>query len=236
MSSNVHVSSASPHSLLFFSGGFAGRTNKLVDGCYSFWQGGTAALLENHAVDPMSGGYSTPPAQLGDTEGSANLNQGRLFNSDALQRYTLMCAQQFPDGGLRDKPSKPRDFYHSCYNLGGLSVCQHPAGAACPTVWGSSSNLVAAVHPVSCAKASIIRCVNLVSHINHRARPSGLQRSGDRSCGYASSFFFLCKLPRRSHAYFFRAFLTVGLEEKNARSSHLSMPRRRRQQKKRLLV
>jgi Prenyltransferase and squalene oxidase repeat len=27
-------------------GGFQGRTNKLVDGCYSFWQGGTAALLE----------------------------------------------------------------------------------------------------------------------------------------------------------------------------------------------
>lgn len=29
------------------------------------------------------------------------------------------------NGGLRDKPSKPRDFYHSCYNLSGLSVAQH---------------------------------------------------------------------------------------------------------------
>lgn len=28
-------------------------------------------------------------------------------------------------GGLRDKPSKGRDFYHSCYNLSGLSVAQH---------------------------------------------------------------------------------------------------------------
>lgn len=27
-------------------GGFQGRTNKLVDGCYSFWQGGTARLLQ----------------------------------------------------------------------------------------------------------------------------------------------------------------------------------------------
>ena len=26
-------------------GGFQGRTNKLVDGCYSFWQGGTFPLL-----------------------------------------------------------------------------------------------------------------------------------------------------------------------------------------------
>jgi hypothetical protein len=29
------------------------------------------------------------------------------------------------NGRLRDKPSKSRDFYHSCYNLSGLSVSQH---------------------------------------------------------------------------------------------------------------
>ena len=28
-------------------GGFQGRTNKLVDGCYSFWQGGVFPLLHN---------------------------------------------------------------------------------------------------------------------------------------------------------------------------------------------
>lgn len=28
-----------------FEGGFQGRTNKLVDGCYSFWQGGVFPLL-----------------------------------------------------------------------------------------------------------------------------------------------------------------------------------------------
>ncbi|KAG9140699.1 hypothetical protein Leryth_006898 [Lithospermum erythrorhizon] len=27
-------------------GGFQGRTNKLVDGCYSFWQGGAAAIIQ----------------------------------------------------------------------------------------------------------------------------------------------------------------------------------------------
>lgn len=27
-------------------GGFNGRTNKLVDGCYSFWQGGLFSLLQ----------------------------------------------------------------------------------------------------------------------------------------------------------------------------------------------
>ncbi|KAF2565521.1 hypothetical protein F2Q68_00026937 [Brassica cretica] len=49
--------------------GFQGRTNKLVDGCYTFWQ--------------------------------------------------------VADGGFRDKLRKPRDFYHTCYCLSGLSVAQH---------------------------------------------------------------------------------------------------------------
>ena len=47
-----------------------------------------------------------------------------MFHQGLLQRYTYLCAQCV-DGGLRDKPSKPRDFYHSCYNLSGLSVAQH---------------------------------------------------------------------------------------------------------------
>ena len=46
------------------------------------------------------------------------------FDQDMLERYVLLCAQD-PDGGLRDKPSKGKDFYHSCYNLSGLSISQH---------------------------------------------------------------------------------------------------------------
>ena len=34
------------HRQLSVEGGFQGRCNKLVDGCYSFWQGGIAVLLE----------------------------------------------------------------------------------------------------------------------------------------------------------------------------------------------
>jgi protein farnesyltransferase subunit beta len=41
-----------------------------------------------------------------------------------LQRYILYCAQNFTDGGLRDKPGKSRDFYHTCYSLSGLSIAQ----------------------------------------------------------------------------------------------------------------
>ena len=34
-------------------GGFMGRTNKLVDGCYSYWQGGLFPLLQSLRLPPM---------------------------------------------------------------------------------------------------------------------------------------------------------------------------------------
>ncbi len=34
---------------------------------------------------------------------------------------------QATKGGLRDKPGKPVDFYHTCYCLSGLSAAQHAA-------------------------------------------------------------------------------------------------------------
>ena len=45
-------------------GGFMGRTNKLVDGCYSFWQGGLFPLLQRLWPDYLAQtripGISTP--------------------------------------------------------------------------------------------------------------------------------------------------------------------------------
>lgn len=43
---------------------------------------------------------------------------------DALQQYVILAAQS-PGGGLRDKPGKPADAYHTCYNLSGHSSAQH---------------------------------------------------------------------------------------------------------------
>ena len=43
---------------------------------------------------------------------------------DGLQEYILIAAQS-PKGGLRDKPGKSPDNYHTCYNLSGLSAAQH---------------------------------------------------------------------------------------------------------------
>ncbi|KAL8278251.1 hypothetical protein RQP46_009424 [Phenoliferia psychrophenolica] len=87
-------------------GGFRGRTNKLVDGCYSWWGGGLFGVL---------GG-------LLDEEAGADV--GELYDRSALQEYILLVAQS-PTGGLRDKPGKPADAYHTCYNLSGLSSSQH---------------------------------------------------------------------------------------------------------------
>ena len=124
---------------LSYEGGFSGRSNKLVDGCYSFWQGGAVAIASSCAEslasvdgsgeseeDPWLARYHLQHETMNDTStaGSDSLPFPLLYDVFLLERYILLCAQEVT-GGLRDKPSKPRDFYHTCYNLSGLSVAQH---------------------------------------------------------------------------------------------------------------
>ena len=178
------------HRQMSVEGGFQGRTNKLVDGCYGFWQGGTGVLLAlvraGRAAEAVgwrararpTSSSSTPspknPVALlldakvryaggggGGGEGSSSGGKaspalsssssvhaddaedvaydpttpvilpsrpedGTLgaVNQHALQKYLLHCCQQ-DIGGLRDKPGKGRDFYHTCYVLSGLAAAQH---------------------------------------------------------------------------------------------------------------
>lgn len=146
-------------------GGFNGRTNKLVDGCYSFWQGGLFPLLQAHMPQllaqlrpcrPVPGGAGEdgggddmdgsspafipdaavlrrahaarlfPPPQQLDTDAPGTAPA--LYNAAALQGWLLSCCQT-RGGGLRDKPGKGRDLYHTCYCLSGLSSAQHYGGA-----------------------------------------------------------------------------------------------------------
>ncbi|KAL5228190.1 hypothetical protein ABZP36_016455 [Zizania latifolia] len=154
--------------------GFQGRTNKLVDGCYSFWQGAAVALtqkLMTAVEEQLKSSYSSkrPPGDdacgtISSTEavhyakfGSDFIKKsnqiGPLFHNIALQQYILLCAQVL-EGGLRDKPGKNRDQYHSCYCLSGLSVSQYSAmvdSDACPLpqhVLGPYSNLLEPIHPL----------------------------------------------------------------------------------------
>ncbi|KAJ2932382.1 hypothetical protein H1R20_g4711, partial [Candolleomyces eurysporus] len=115
-------------------GGFRGRTNKLVDGCYSWWCGGAFGLLEALGVGGLENAKSVSEEVIDqEEEALKGLKIGggdwvdiddELFNSKALQEY-LLLAGQAPGGGLRDKPPKGPDVYHTLYCLSGLSVAQH---------------------------------------------------------------------------------------------------------------
>ncbi|XBA47718.1 hypothetical protein SBP28_002197 [Candidozyma auris] len=86
---------------LSLEGGFSGRTNKLVDVCYSFWVGASFALME------------------------ADTSESALFNKQALISYIANCSQEADGGGLRDKPGKSPDLYHTNYALCGMSMAEH---------------------------------------------------------------------------------------------------------------
>lgn len=85
-------------------GGFNGRTNKLVDSCYSFWQGSVFNLLS-----------------MGDS--TLTYDKELLYDQLSLQAYILFCCQN-PNGGLFDKPGKPPDFFHTNYATAGLICSQ----------------------------------------------------------------------------------------------------------------
>ncbi|KAK1160470.1 protein farnesyltransferase subunit beta-like [Acipenser oxyrinchus oxyrinchus] len=117
-----------------FEGGFQGRCNKLVDGCYSFWQAGLLPLL-HRALH---------------TQGDSSLSMTNwMFHQEALQEYILLCCQN-PSGGLLDKPGKSRDFYHTCYCLSGLSIAQHFGSREIhhEVIVGKEENRLAPTHPV----------------------------------------------------------------------------------------
>ncbi|TLD27245.1 hypothetical protein PspLS_04495 [Pyricularia sp. CBS 133598] len=73
-------------------GGFSGRTNKLVDGCYSHWVGGCWPLIEACLNGPVK-------------VSNLDVEPQPLFSREGLMRYILCCCQeQGKRGGLRDKP------------------------------------------------------------------------------------------------------------------------------------
>ena len=70
-------------------GGFSGRSNKLVDACYSHWVGGCWPLI----AEAVTGSETETKSPL------------HVFDREGLVRYLLCCCQS-PHGGLRDKPGK----------------------------------------------------------------------------------------------------------------------------------
>lgn len=90
-----------------FEGGFHGRQNKLVDSCYSFWQGAGTAIAGNLAVNPHA--YDSHENVVETTKKKFN-HADKIMSPDRLIEYVLVCAQD-ERGGLRDKPGKYH-FFH----------------------------------------------------------------------------------------------------------------------------
>lgn len=88
-----------------FSGGFQGRTNKVVDGCYSFWVGSVASMVRS--------AYQ-----------SIGIPSDRnCFDAERLLHFVLTCSQDQARGGFRDKPGYKPDQNHTCYCISGLAEC-----------------------------------------------------------------------------------------------------------------
>ena len=113
-------------------GGFQGRTNKLVDGCYSFWQGGSFPLL--HAAIQQrhrSGGEGR-----GDSAAAAGAPP--FFNARALLDYVMVCCQ-VPHGGSATSPAArattttPATASPASRSASPLSLPAAAAAARCPT-------------------------------------------------------------------------------------------------------
>ena len=97
-------------------GGFQGRTNKMVDSCYSFWNGGIFPLIHMLLINQ-----------------DKLRPRGLLYDTDAHQAYVLKCCQ-CKNGSMTDRLGNGGDFYHTCYGLSGISVGQYLLSDTCDAV------------------------------------------------------------------------------------------------------
>ena len=81
-----------------FAGGYNGRTNKLVDSCYTWWVGAPSRIICDY------------------------LNIKEFWDQSALTQYLLKVTQNIVNGGFCDHPPSKPDHYHTCYSLAGLSI------------------------------------------------------------------------------------------------------------------
>ncbi|CAF4879960.1 unnamed protein product, partial [Rotaria sp. Silwood1] len=126
---------------MIFEGGFQGRTNKLVDGCYSFWVGTLLPLIQ--AVQRKK--------LIHDNQDVVIKNHEQLFDTIAAQEYVLLCCQEDQTGGFTDRPkvnSRGSDFYHTCYCLSGLSLFQDDGQDQTSIICGDHENKLRNTHPL----------------------------------------------------------------------------------------
>ena len=104
----------------------------------------TAALLCTSAVESQDTDLrDSEEGTSGQADASSPSEVSLLYNVDALQLWLLRCCQA-SKGGMRDKPGKPPDYYHTCYCLSGLSSSQHFGNF----ILGPSSNKLVKADPL----------------------------------------------------------------------------------------
>ena len=113
-------------------GGFNGRTNKLVDSCYSFWQGSIFNMI-----------------YMGDNKFTYDMEL--LYDQLSLQAYIIFACQNTKFGGLADKPQKFPDLFHTNYASAGLSLSQECLIENCKVALNSDlENVFEKINPIYC--------------------------------------------------------------------------------------
>eukprot|EP00388_Colpodella_angusta_P012819 GDKJ01032389.1.p1 GENE.GDKJ01032389.1~~GDKJ01032389.1.p1 ORF type:complete len:454 (-),score=68.36 GDKJ01032389.1:54-1415(-) len=128
------------HRQMGVEGGFQGRTNKLVDACYSWWCGSLSPMIHR-----MMCGWKLNLGEEDDIVVYDPPKNHCWYDAARLQMYILQCCQDVDDGGrggIRDKPCKNADHYHCCYGMGGYAVSQKYPSGPWEGVWESSSLVV----------------------------------------------------------------------------------------------
>lgn len=165
-------------------GGFCGRSNKLVDSCYSYWQGAVFPLIHpflgkllnlnpKPSCESKAGKSDTQDNEMNSGPQTRSKNRAKedlldtkpdklleelLFDCGSLQDYILNKCQS-KSGMLRDKPGASPDFYHTCYALSGLSLSQHQPNGTIFDIGNQAINIVGQTHPLfNLTPASLEQC------------------------------------------------------------------------------
>ncbi|OAF68218.1 CAAX farnesyltransferase subunit beta [Intoshia linei] len=127
---------------MYKEGGFQGRTNKLVDSCYSFWVGSIFRIIQRFLDEDHT-------------------YQHCIMDAGASQEYILCCSQD-KNGGFKDIPGKMCDFHHTCYALSGLSIAQSVSGI----IVGGEINKVEALNELHNISQTSYEALNELHNIN----------------------------------------------------------------------
>lgn len=124
-------------------GGFAGRTNKLVDSCYGYWLSSILAQCSPTLSPTSIQSYQTIAAHARPKDAGIEKAEGSLvFHQLQLQEYLLIAAQA-SYGGFASRPFSHCDIYHTCYSLCALSIAQNHSQVPL----GNHRNEVPAINP-----------------------------------------------------------------------------------------